>query len=173
MSVQYSIGTISADSRALPKGYDVLASGNANIISNENDVEYIRIELASTTYSSGSAYPVYEIINNLSIFNYMWVGAPLNRFYYIRDRRVKIGGVVEFAGECDVLMSFKAAILGLEALLLRTEGGADYTPDSAYPLYPYKEIKIAELEGGDFNIESADGLSYNYVLNVAGGGASG
>lgn len=168
MSVSYSVGTISADSRVLNKGYVVLSYGTANVISDENDVENIRIELASTDNN----YPVNEIINNLSVFNYMWIAAPFNRFYYIRDRRVKIGGVVEFVGECDVLMSFSASILGLEALLLRTETGADYTPDSAFPLYPYKDIRVAELRGGDFNIEAATGLSYNYVLNVAGGGAT-
>lgn len=167
MSVSYSVGTISADSRVLNKGYVVLSYGTANVISDENDVENIRIELASTD----GDYPVNEIINNLSIFNYMWIAAPFNRFYYIRDRRVKIGGVVEFVGECDVLMSFSAGILALDALLLRTEKGADYTPDSAYPLYPYKDMKVIELEGGEFNITSASAVSYNYVINVAGGGA--
>lgn len=167
MSVSYSLGVVSADSRVMDKGYNILAYGSANIISDENNVENTRMEIAS----ADNDYPVTQIINNLSEFNYMYLAAPFNRYYYIRDRRVKIGGVVEFVGEVDPLMSFGMQIKGLEALLLRTEAGADYTPDSAYPLYPYKDIRVAEMQGGDFNITTATGLSYNYVLNVAGGGA--
>lgn len=168
MSISFSMGYYSADNRTISKGYSVAYSGVVNLISPENNVENIVIEIATLDHISN---PENNIITIISDVNYMYVGAPFNRYYYIVDRKITTGGRFILTGAVDVLMSFGGDIRALNALLIRTEEGSDYTPDGAFPLYPYKNIKVAELEGGDFNITTATGLNYNYVLNVAGGGA--
>lgn len=40
------------------------------------------------------------------------------------------------------------------------------------PLKGNKEMKVIEFTGGDFNLDSATENSYNFVLNVAGGGSN-
>jgi len=157
------VGTITADERVLHKGFISLGYINADLKTPEMEVLRPVLDVHMGGLAAGSDW--WERVN------YMYIPA-FGRYYFVRHK-VLSGRRVQLVGEVDVLMSWSGTIAGLSALLIRTEEGADYTPDSAYPLYPYKEIKVAELEGGDFNIESADGLSYNYVLNVAGGGASG
>ena len=39
------------------------------------------------------------------------------------------------------------------------------------PLKGNKEMKVIEFTGGDFNLDTAGTNSYNFVLNVAGGGS--
>ena len=157
------VGTITADERVLYKGFTSLGYINAELKTPEMEVLRPVLDVHMDGLAAGSDW--WEKVN------YMYIPA-FGRYYFVRHK-VLSGRRVQLVGEVDVLMSWSDTISALSALLIRTEEGPDYTPDNAYPLYPYKEIKIAELEGGDFNIESADGLSYNYVLNVAGGGASG
>ena len=40
------------------------------------------------------------------------------------------------------------------------------------PLKGSKEMKVIEFTGGDFNLDTATANSYNFVLNVAGGGSN-
>ena len=44
-----------------------------------------------------------------------------------------------------------------------------YLPERTYL---DKEMKVIEFTGGDFNLDTATANSYNFVLNVAGGGSN-
>ena len=156
-----TVGVITADERVLNKGYTVWGTFDAKLLTPEMEVLRPVFDVIMTGTAAGIEW--WERVN------YMYVPA-FGRYYYVRHK-VLDGRRVQLNGEVDPLMSWSGTISALSALLIRTEAGADYTPDSAYPLYPYKDIRVAELQGGDFNITTATGLSYNYVLNVAGGGA--
>ena len=166
MALTVSFGYITADSRQIYKGYVPLyvADNSVKLLTPTNNVLTPVIEVHAN--AAGTSY-------NPMLWNYMYI-SEFGRYYYITACRPKIGSVFEIEGRVDVLTSFQSEILGLSALLLRSESnGADYTPDNQYPLYPYKDIGVVELDGGIFNINSATAASTNFVLNVAGGGTSG
>lgn len=159
--IRIQVGGISADERVLHKGFSSWGTVDAELTTPEMEVLRPIFNVRMPGEAAGLEW--WEQVN------YMYVPA-FGRYYYVRHK-VLDGRRVQLIGEVDVLMSWSAAISGLSALLIRTEEGADYTPDSAYPLYPYKDMKVIELEGGEFNITTASAVSYNYVINVAGGGA--
>lgn len=95
------------------------------------------------------------------------------RYYYIKDWQIDKGGRVVISCSIDVLTTYAAQILATKCLIVRQENiGSTYITDNKLPLYPYKETKVVEFTGGDFNLESATSNSFNFLLNVAGGGAS-
>lgn len=155
------VGAITADERVLHKGFNSWGTFDAELKSPEMEVLRPVLDVHLPGVAAGLEW--WERVN------YMYIPA-FGRYYFVRHK-VLTGRRVQLVGEVDVLMSWSGTIAALSALLIRTEEGADYTPDSAYPLYPYKDMKVIELTGGEFNITSASAVSYNYVLNVAGGGA--
>ena len=83
------------------------------------------------------------------------------------------GGRLEINCKVDVLTTYAAYIKTVPAVLVRSEQtGFTQITDNKLPISKNKLIRIAEFEGGDFNINSATNTSYNFVLNIMGGGAS-
>lgn len=104
--------------------------------------------------------------------NYMYI-SDFGRYYFIRDKVVTSGGRIEVRGRVDVLTTYSIQIVQLTALRVRAElDKPTYITDNYLPLLPNKTARVIEFVGGDFNIETADNTSYNFVLNIAGGGAN-
>lgn len=83
--------------------------------------------------------------------------APLNyayidtfqRYYFIRDRKSLVNGVVELTLESDPWESFKTALENCTATIARNENASNgYLPDDAYQLLSYKCIKTFEFPTG-------------------------
>lgn len=104
--------------------------------------------------------------------NYAFVPA-WNRYYYITDISALVGGGMRITMACDVLMTYKGSILDSVQTVIRNEGIGKPTmiPDPTLPLLPYKDVKVIAFEGGVFNLDNASQNTYNFVLNVSGGGS--
>ena len=104
--------------------------------------------------------------------NYAYVPA-WNRYYYITDIAALVGGGMRIAMACDVLMTYKGTILNSVQTVIRSEsiGKPTMIPDPTLPILPNKDIKVIAFEGGVFNLDTATQQSYNFVLNVSGGGS--
>lgn len=105
----------------------------------------------------------------LSGINYLYVADWL-RYYFIENIVIKSGDILELHCHIDVLGSYAAAILSSPAICSANEYiGHTYINDPNFPLLPYPEQTSYLFEGGDFNLESANAYSRNFVLNVSGG----
>lgn len=70
--------------------------------------------------------------------NYIVVGAPFNRSYFITDMKIDIGKKIVISCSVDVLETYKLSIKNCVACITRNEGiGAPtYVPDDKLPLDP-------------------------------------
>lgn len=107
----------------------------------------------------------------LPAMNYAYVPA-WNRYYYITDISALVGGGMRIAMTCDVLMTYKGSILNSTQTVIRNEGIGKPTmiDDPTLPILPNKDVAVIAFEGGNFNLPEAGPNSYNFVLNVSGGG---
>lgn len=111
-------------------------------------------------------------------YNYMYI-AEFNRYYFITDVVAAPGGKAIISARCDVLMSFRTQINNLSAIAVRLPNKdqpgswrSSYIPDNKLPMNMGRSVKCIEFEGTDFNMDTAGVGSYNFVLNVAGGGSA-
>lgn len=103
--------------------------------------------------------------------NYMYI-PELSRYYYIQDKSLLTGNRISLTGSIDVLMTYAAGIRNLNGTITRQENiGINDIVDSLLPLQNRKELAVVEFESSEFNITGANGSSYNFVLNVSGGGS--
>lgn len=104
--------------------------------------------------------------------NYVYI-PDFGRYYFIKDHTTNTAVRIILSCEVDPLMSWSAGIRASKQLVTRSEsiGKPTYTPDDQYLLKPNKDVKVIAFEGGYFNLESATQISYNFLLNVAGGGS--
>ena len=89
--------------------------------------------------------------SNYTTCNYIVVGAPFNRSYFITDMKIDIGKKIEIDCSVDVLGTYKDQIKECVACVTRNEGigKPTYVPDDKLPLDPnQKELKSVLLEGG-------------------------
>lgn len=102
--------------------------------------------------------------------NYMYI-PELGRYYYIQSKTLLTGNRISLTGSIDVLMTYAAGIRNLNGTITRQENiGINDIVDSLLPLQNRKELAVIEFESSEFNITNASTSSYNFVLNVAGGG---
>lgn len=115
--------------------------------------------------------------------NYIVVGAPFNRSYFITDMKIDIGKKIEISCSVDVLSTYWANIKGNEVNVVRQENLKEpYLPDSEYKTYtdfaPYNYIATG-VEGSDPSIylsnptSATDSMTRCYVLCYNGGPYSG
>lgn len=106
---------------------------------------------------------------NLLTVNYAYC-AEFSRYYFLTDITVMTGGRLQITGRVDVLGTYGATLKTLTALMTRTEDEPTEVVDNFLPLKRNKITKVYEFTGGDFNIDVATNTSYNFVLNIMGGG---
>lgn len=95
-----------------------------------------------------------------------------DRYYHIISADVESAETIILQCEFDIF-TYSVALLSSEFLVTRNENiGSTYIPDTMLPLKGNKEMKVIEFTGGDFNLDTATVNSYNFVLNVAGGGSN-
>lgn len=99
--------------------------------------------------------------------NYIVVGAPFNRSYFITDMKIDIGKKIIINCAVDVLETYKLSIKNCIACVTRNEGIGEptYVPDDKLPLDPnQKELKTVLLEGGEIGVEPINYESGNHLL---------
>ena len=103
--------------------------------------------------------------------NYMYI-PEFGRYYYIQSKTLLTGNRISLTGSIDVLMTYAAGIRNLTGTITRQENiGINDVVDSLLPLQNRKELAVIEFESSEFNITSANNCSYNFVINVTGGGS--
>lgn len=136
-------------------------SFSATLYNNSDDPKVLSKTLTGG-YSVNSIIPTEacDILNPTFILNYnsayttcnyIVVGAPFNRSYFITDMKIDIGKKIEITCAVDVLETYKESIKDCIACVIRNEGigGPTYVPDDKLPLDPnQKELKSVLLEGG-------------------------
>lgn len=83
--------------------------------------------------------------------NYIVVGAPFNRSYFITDMKIDIGKKIVISCAVDVLETYKDSIKNCMACVTRNEGigKPTYVPDDKLPIDPnQKYLKSVLFEGG-------------------------
>lgn len=116
-------------------------------------------------------------VDAMASYNYCYIPA-FNRYYFITDITADTGGAAIINASVDVLMSYADAIKNCPAVVVRyaraNQSGTNrstWITDNKLPLTTGRTLKAVEFEGTTLNIDAATMLSYNFVLNVAGGGA--
>lgn len=109
--------------------------------------------------------------------NYIHIPA-FNRYYFVNDISVDVGGIAIIEAHVDVLQTYSQAIETCAAVVTRGQrseqrGAAKstYIPDSKLPISTGRTLRAVEFTGTDLNIDTASMTSNNFILNVAGGGA--
>lgn len=99
--------------------------------------------------------------------NYIVVGAPFNRSYFITDMKIDIGKKIEIDCAVDVLQTYWDSIKECVACVTRNEGIGEptYVPDDKLPLDSnQRELKTCLLEGGEVGVEPEDYTTGNHLL---------
>ena len=102
--------------------------------------------------------------------NYAYI-ADYQRYYFVDSVTVGRNGMYIVQLSIDVLMTYADGIKNINATISRQEKiGINDIVDSLLPLQNRKELAVIEFESSEFNITGANLSSYNFILNVAGGG---
>ena len=134
-----------------------------------NAVEY-NCEILDTMNSFS---PRIRLFCTSETFNANMTYIPFfGRYYHIIDVDAESAETIILHCEFDIF-TYSIALLNSTFLVIRNENiGSTYIPDTMLPLKGGKEMKVIEFTGGDFNLDTATENSYNFVLNVAGGGSN-
>lgn len=146
----------SSDKRVLNKALVELEQHEGEII--EGTLLNPVIRLKSTTNAINANYLYCDITG---------------RYYFITDYEMLRGQIIVIKCSVDVLYTYKEQIKALNATMLRNEFiESNYIPDTNLPLLQDKKFYVADLGDNMLNLSSANDASYNFVLNVAGGGTN-
>lgn len=118
--------------------------------------------------------PTLLIVNATgAIANNNYANIPdYNRYYFVDSVTIGRNGMYIVQLSVDVLMTYADGIKKINATISRQEKiGINDIVDSLLPLENRKDLAVIEFENSEFNITSANTNSYNFVLNVSGGGS--
>ena len=116
--------------------------------------------------------PVFIVAFDNAVFNANYCFCDnFGRYYYINERVLITGGRIELHCHVDVLQTYNSSIAALTVTVTRQQQvGINHVPDNLLPLAPAHQTYVASLGGSVFNLSGANNLSFNFVLNVSGGG---
>lgn len=106
-----------------------------------------------------------------SAVNYMRIGEPLNRYYFITAMDYTIAGKVIISGHVDVLRTYRGFLEATTLNYIRGAGDVNEMDDSSYPLGDYVRSLTYEMEGWGSGFLRNEGGNTNrhYILRVAAG----
>lgn len=149
------------------------------------DNRYVDKSNFLTAYSGVSSVVLYEGCSIVSpVIRVTWAGgAPavnycyiptFGRYYYVTNVEALEGNSVKYYLRCDVLMTYGGSIKTSSQTVIRSEsiGHPTMIPDEHYTLEPRKQMKVIKFDGGFFDLANAGMNTYNFILNVSGGGSS-
>lgn len=103
--------------------------------------------------------------------NYMRIGEPLNRYYFITAIDYTTAGKVIISGHVDVLYTYRSLIGSQTLNYVRGAGDINEMDDSSYPLGDYVRSLTYAMEGWNSSFLKNEGGDTNrhYILRVAAG----
>lgn len=106
-----------------------------------------------------------------SSINYMKIGTPLDRYYFITDITYTTAGSVIITGHVDVLRTYKGFLENTTLNYVRGAGNINEVEDTSYPIGDYVRSITWPLNGwnNDFLKNEAGNTNRHYVLRVAAG----
>lgn len=108
--------------------------------------------------------------DDLSAYNYMHVGAPVNRYYFIKPTILKTG-LWKLNAHEDVLMVFATAIKLQSGILARSSTPGKYNTylsDQFFEQLAYRRVQTLLFSATPF---STNGGNY-YLVTTSGGGGT-
>ena len=139
---------------------------NKNITEIEHFTDVNILEQTTTTNPTFILKSTTQAINA----NYLYCNL-LNRYYFINEWVMMSGQRIGIKCSVDVLYTYREQIYQLSATMLRNEHiGVNYIPDQLLPILQDKKYYVADLGENVLNLNSASDSTYNFVINVAGGG---
>lgn len=101
--------------------------------------------------------------------NYCYVD-KVNRYYFINNKIMRTGNLLELVLEEDYLMSWKSKILSSNQIIARNEFEYDgRIPDSDYPTLNEKMVTAKIIGGSPFSTANMASGKNCIVMTVAGG----
>lgn len=109
--------------------------------------------------------------------NYIVVGAPFNRSYFITDMKIDIGKKIVINCSVDVLGTYSNEILNIQGYIVRTGHAASmnrFISDNSIPIKTETITDNFKFDKTPFNIyprdSSIERSKRSFVLTVIGGG---
>lgn len=153
---------------------------------NESDPITLGKMFSETTHNLNNIVPtgVVDIMNPSFIldyntevdytqFNYISIGDPFNRSYFIDGFQIDIGKKIIIKCSIDVLETYHEEIRNSYAEIVRTcfsDYYAKYLPDNVLPIKADSQVENFEFDTTPF--KTIDSINGNYILTVIGGGNS-
>ena len=106
-----------------------------------------------------------------SSINYMKIGTPLDRYYFVTDITYTTAGSVIVTGHVDVLRTYKGFLENTTLNYVRGAGNINEVEDTSYPIGDYVRSITWPLKGWNngFLTNEAGDINRHYVLRVAAG----
>ena len=137
----------------------------------DKDLESVNISTQQCVFKAGSSILTptlqlqYSNDSSAARFfkcNYVKLGSPINRYYYVDDIIAVANKLVEIPCHVDVLMTYKDAIRANTAIIQRQENQWNlYLNDGTFKIYQNPVVLTREFPAG-FTTQS-------FVLALAGG----
>ena len=136
MAITMNLYSISDDERVVGKNIPQTPYASHTITLKDG----CSIDMPTVSFTA----PATEIAN----VNYAYIDA-FSRYYFIRNRRSLINGIVELTLESDPWESFASQLRNCQATILRNERASNgYLMDSEYQLLAYNTVVTREFPAG-------------------------
>lgn len=136
-------------------------------------LETVEILSAEWLDNTSVLSPVFIVSggDNILSCNYVYCDRT-QRYYFVKDIQVDAGGQkIIICDGVDTLQTYKNYLLSQNFHIIRDSEKPTFTKDAKLPMKPYKKVDTIKFEESEFNLNTADEYSYNYVLVCAGGGS--
>lgn len=101
--------------------------------------------------------------------NYIVIGAPFNRSYFITDEKISIGKKIEISCAVDVLGTYWDQIKGNTVNVVRQENLKEpYLPDDQYKIYTDFQNKTYLPAAADIANLLAESTGKNFIVSYVG-----
>lgn len=136
MAITMNLYTISDDERKVNKNIPVSPNSSHTITLKDGcSVDEPIVTLTASVASIASA-------------NYAYI-STFGRYYWIRNRKSLVNGVVELTLESDPWMSFASQLRGCNATIMRNERASNgYLMDNEYQLLAFNTVVTREFPTG-------------------------
>lgn len=143
-------------------------SDNRALYKNLNGLKQVSAILKEQCELSDPVF-ILKFDNDVFNANYCYC-SNFGRYYFVNKREMLTGGRIALHCHVDVLSTYAANIATTTTDIIRQENaGINEIVDNLLPLATEKQNHTMLLSGSPFNLESANGFSFNFVINVSGG----